>query len=106
MDIAKLAEEIEDIGKSLKRELEGRLKVFLVHLLKWKYQPELRGKSWLYSIEEQREQTEDHLEENPSLRHTLPGSFDRAYRYALIEAAKETGYSRSFFPENFPWSLE
>ena len=32
LDIANLAEEIEDIGKSLKRELEGRLKVLLVHL--------------------------------------------------------------------------
>ena len=31
-DIANLAEEIEDIGKSLKRELEGRLKGLLVHL--------------------------------------------------------------------------
>ena len=70
LDIANLAEEIEDIGKSLKRELEGRLKVLLVHLLKWKYQPELRGNSWLYSIEEQREQIEDHLEENSSLRHS------------------------------------
>ena len=105
-DIANLAEEIEDIGKSLKRELEGRLKGLLVHLMKWKYQPELRGNSWLYSIEEQREQIEDHLEENPSLRHTLPESFDRAYRYALTVAAKETGYSKSFFPENCPWSLE
>ena len=106
LDIANLAEEIEDMGKSLKRELESRLKVLLVHLLKWKYQPELRGNSWLYSIEEQREQIEDHLEENPSLRHTLPASFDRAYRYGLTVAAKETGYTKSFFPENCPWSLE
>ena len=30
LDIANLAEEIEDIGKSLKRELESRLKVLLV----------------------------------------------------------------------------
>ena len=105
-DIANLAEEIEDIGKSLKRELESRLKVLLVHLLKWKCQRELRGNSWLYSIEEQREQIEDHLEENPSLRHTLPESFDRAFHYALIEAAKETSYTKSFFPENSPWSVE
>ena len=106
LDIANLAEEIEDIGKSLKRELEGPLKVLLVHLLKRKYQPELRGNSWLYSIEEQQEQIEDHLEENSTLRYTLPGSFNRAYRYALTVAAKETGYSKSFFPENCPWSLE
>ena len=65
LDIANLAEEIEDIGKSLKQELESRLKGLLVHLLKWKYQPELRGNSWLYSIEEQREQIEDHYRRKP-----------------------------------------
>ena len=97
LDIANLAEEIEDIGKSLKRELEGRLKGLLVHLMKWKYQPELRGNSWLYSIEEQREQIEEHPEENQSLRHPLPGSSERAFRYALTVTAKETGYTKSFF---------
>ena len=96
LDIANLAEEIEDMGKGLKREEQSRLKGLLVHLLKWKYQPELRGNSWLYSIEEQREQIEDHLQENPSLRHTLPESFDRAFHYALIVAVKETGYTKSF----------
>ena len=96
LDIANLAEEIEDIGKSLKRELESRLKGLLVHLLKWKYQPELRGNSWLYSIEEQREQIEDHLRKPKPATYT-PESFDRAYRYALTVAAKETGYTKSFF---------
>ena len=71
LDIANLAEEIEDIGKSLKQELESRLKVLLVHLLKWKYQPDWRGNSWLYSIKEQREQIEDYLEQNPRLQHTF-----------------------------------
>ena len=107
LDIANLAEEIEDIGKSLKRELEGRLKVLLVHLLKWKYQPELRGNSWLYSIEEQREQIRGSFRRKlQACDYTLPESFDRAYRYALTVAAKETGYSKSFFPENSPWSVE
>ena len=106
LDIANLAEEIEDIGKSLKRELEGRLKGLLVHLMKWKYQPELRGNSWLYSIEEQREQIEEHPEENQSLRHPLPGSSERAFRYALTVTAKETGYTKSFFSKYCLWSLE
>jgi len=39
LDIENIAEEIEDMGKNLKRELENRLKVLFMHLLKWQYQP-------------------------------------------------------------------
>ncbi len=35
VDIAHIAEEIESLGKSEKRELVGRLAVLLLHLLKW-----------------------------------------------------------------------
>jgi Domain of unknown function DUF29 len=42
-DIKNIAEEIEDIGKNLKRELESRLKILFIHLLKWQYQPGYRG---------------------------------------------------------------
>ena len=34
------------MGRSEKRELVNRLAVLLMHLLKWRYQPNLRGKSW------------------------------------------------------------
>ena len=39
LDYANLAEEIESVGRSDKRELSNRLKVLLLHLLKWLYQP-------------------------------------------------------------------
>ena len=37
-DVKHLAEEIEDIGKSLRREWESRLKDLIVHLPKWVFQ--------------------------------------------------------------------
>ena len=46
LDWASLAEELEDMGKNLKREFESRLKVLFAHLLKWQYQPSHRGHSW------------------------------------------------------------
>lgn len=46
LDIANLIEEIETMGRAEKRELQNRLMVLLVHLLKWKYQPARRGRSW------------------------------------------------------------
>jgi hypothetical protein len=38
-DLAAIAEEIESMGKTEKRELVSRLTVLLLHLLKWRFQP-------------------------------------------------------------------
>ncbi|MCK7515885.1 MAG: DUF29 domain-containing protein [Desulfobacterales bacterium] len=43
IDVEHIAEEIESVGKSERRELENRLILLLAHLLKWQYQPERRG---------------------------------------------------------------
>ncbi|MDB5403269.1 MAG: hypothetical protein JWQ55_5287 [Rhodopila sp.] len=40
-DMAHIAEEIESLGKTEKRELVNRLSVLLLHLLKWQFQPAL-----------------------------------------------------------------
>lgn len=62
LDIVNLIEEIETMGRSEKRELQSRLMVLLVHLLKWKYQPARRGRSWLLTIKGQRMNLEDVIE--------------------------------------------
>lgn len=49
-----LFEEVEDMGNRYADELESRLEVLLMHLLKWNYQPDLQSNSWKYSIKEQR----------------------------------------------------
>lgn len=46
LDIPHLTEEIEAMGRSEKRELESRLTVVLLHLLKWRYQEVRRSGSW------------------------------------------------------------
>jgi hypothetical protein len=40
LDCTNLAEEIESLGRSEKRELGNRLHILVMHLLKWRYQPE------------------------------------------------------------------
>ena len=54
LDIENLIEEIEDMGKTERREVTSRMTIVLLHLLKWTYQPERRGKSWKRSIDIQR----------------------------------------------------
>ena len=53
LDNENVAEEIESLGRSDKRELLSRGTVLLVHLLKWQFQAERRGESWSATIDEQ-----------------------------------------------------
>lgn len=105
-DIEHIAEEIESMGKTEKRELVSRLKVLLLHLLKWQFQPSLRGRSWRLSIMEQRREVLDHLADNPSLKTRLIETISNAYSLAVIGAAKETELDLDAFPTECPWLFD
>jgi len=104
-DLEHIAEEIESMGKTEKRELVSRLTVLLLHLLKWQFQPVRQGASWRLSIATNRDALADHLDDNPSLRSVLEASIDTAYRRARRDAALETGLSEDTFPTACPWSF-
>jgi len=104
-DIEHIAEEIDSMGRTERRELVNRLAVLLLHLLKWEFQPGLRGNSWRLTIEEQRYRLADHIADNPSLKATLPETTANAYRLALVEAERETGLARATFPTACPWTF-
>lgn len=106
VDIEHVAEEIESMGKSERRELINRLAVLLAHLLKWKYQPLRQSKSWEHTIKEQRYELIDLLGESPSLKHELEKQLSRAYQKALMIAEKETGFEQKVFPKGCPFSLK
>ena len=104
-DILNIAEEIDSMGRTEKRELVSRLTVLLLHLLKWRFQSERRGASWEASIRVQRNRIADHLDDNPSLRPMLPQALANAYRDARLEAAAETNLPVASFPDECPWQL-
>ena len=93
-DIAHIAEEIESMGKSEKRELVSRLKVLMMYLLKWQFQPTGRSTSWRLTVEEQRREVVDHLADNPSLQSLMDTALASAYGSAVLVAARETLVSR------------
>jgi Domain of unknown function DUF29 len=105
-DIEHIAEEIDSMGRAEKRELISRLSVLLLHLLKWRYQPDKRSPSWGASIRVQRNRLDEHLDDNPSLKPLLPQAFASAYRDAALEAVAETGLAESTFPDACPWTVE
>ena len=105
LDLEHLAEEIEDVGKSEKRELASRMAVLLAHLLKWQYQPEMRSKSWGKTIKEQRIRIDLAIDETPSLKTSLVDEkwIKGTWLDSLAQARKETGLDS--FPDNCPWSM-
>ena len=74
LDLPHLIEEIEDMGKRERRSLYSNLKILLMHLLKYRYQPEKRSHSWRYTIEEHRQRIAEALLDSPSLKGYLPYS--------------------------------
>lgn len=106
LDITNLIEEIETMGRSEKRELQSRLMMLFVHLLKWKYQPARRGRSWILTIKGQRLNLEDVINDNPGLKPQLPDLLKNAYRMAKVEASKQTRLDESSFDKNCPWTLD
>ena len=106
IDLENVAEEIESMGRSNKRELINRLAVLFAHLLKWQFQSERRSNSWKYTIEEQRFELKDLLKESPSLKHEIEEQVNHAYLKALLIATKETGFPRETFPKRCPFSLK
>ncbi len=105
LDLANIAEEIESMGRSEYRELVNRLVVLLQHLLKWRYQPGLRGTFWRLSIKEQRLRLADHLADNQSLKARFDDAVVHAYRLAVIGAVRETGLAERTFPASCPFDL-
>ena len=103
IDRQNIAEELEDMGRSEKRQLESRLEVLIMHLLKWQFQPNLRSRSWQLTIKEQRLRLEKLLQKNPSLQPNLTEIIEDIYPLATLSAERETGLS--LFPETCPYTL-
>ncbi|QBQ54001.1 DUF29 domain-containing protein [Nitrosococcus wardiae] len=108
-ELEQVAEELEDRAKSERRELKNRLAVLLAHLLKWQYQPDARSYSWEGTINGQRSDLDDLLEDNPSLRPELPAYLEKAYQRGIQKAVEETNMNKRAFPSTFSetgWTLE
>lgn len=106
LDTLNLAEEIEDLGKSQRRELRSRLRVLVMHLLKWRYQPggRIDSHSWEDTIREQRKEIEDALEDSPSLKQAVEPYILQDYGYAKDRAARQTRLRPETFPATCPWT--
>jgi hypothetical protein len=106
IDLANLIEEIESMGRNEKRALKSNLLVLLMHLLKYKYQPEKCSNSWLSTIFEHRRRLKEELTESPSLKSHFLEIFNECYQDARKQASLETGLSLDTFPMDSPFTID
>lgn len=100
--IINLIDEIEDMGRSEKRELKSRLQMLLMHLLKWLYKSIRQGKRWYATINGQREGIAQCLLENPGLKPMINFNVTAAYRLARFDTMAKTGLDENMFPKACP----
>lgn len=105
VDWENLIEEVEAMGRAQREALRSRLRVLLAHLLEWCFQADYPyRRSWRLTIKNQRDELALLLDENPSLRPKVTDTIETAYRLALRDAARETGFEEEMFPATCPWT--
>ncbi len=97
LDRDNLAEEIESMGRSDRREVTSRLAVIVQHILKQRLQPALDGPSWRSTIRTQRKHIAALLEESPSLRGYLDAALERAHPLGILYAVRDTALPDDMF---------
>jgi len=105
LDWDNLREYLSDMARRDRREAANRLLVLLVHLLKWKAQPDHRSRSWELTIFRQRAELRDLLESR-TLRNHVEEILAQRFNRAIKEASLETGLPESSFPSTLTRSLD
>lgn len=82
---------LESMSQELRRALRSQLSRLMMHVIKWKIQPDKRTGSWAVSILDARENIEEIMQEKPSLnRHFLDEIWAKTMQQALRKAQEET----------------
>jgi len=105
LDYANLREYLQDMAGRDRREVESRLEQFLLHILKWEYEPEKRTRSWRVSINQQKRELNRHASRGV-LRNHAESCLSNAYLAALEDTATETGLPEETFPPECPYALD
>jgi hypothetical protein len=85
-----LNELIEAMARSDRRALKSQLIRLMSHIIKWKFQPDKRSRSWIFTIIDAREEIRDTQSEVPSLnRDYIESIWDKCFQKAVRQAEGE-----------------
>jgi Domain of unknown function DUF29 len=104
LDLEHLAEEIADVGNSVRFAIERQMQRLLLHLLKLRYHPDQRSRrGWRVSVDHARGEIEDKA--TGSLRSHPATYLPEAYHKARRRIALVLERPITDFPEACPWSI-
>lgn len=106
LDVENIIEEIKSLGSKEKHSLYSNLINLLMHLLKKRFQPAKKSKSWDKSIFNSKVEIEWYLNDSPSLKNYMKEIFDDTYQKARKKAALETSLDIDVFPKDCPWTIK
>lgn len=89
-----------------RRSLNSQLTRLMIHILKWRYQPDKRSTSWVRTIINARQEIKSLQEYMPSFNKDYVGTvWQRNFEAALIAAKAEMNLSRKdkFEPMELTW---
>ena len=95
-----------ELGKRERRQLRSYLEGLVLHLLKWRYQPDYRRRSWHNSTEENWHQIPEEIQQNRTLGEHLPTLLQVCYPRARRIAAQQTRLPLTTFPATCPWIVD
>ncbi|MBV9862678.1 MAG: DUF29 domain-containing protein [Alphaproteobacteria bacterium] len=73
LDWENLAEEVESLARSERRELRSQIRRIIRHLAKLEYSPAIDPRDgWIESVSDAREEIQDLLDDSPSLTREVP----------------------------------
>ena len=103
LDIENLVEEVRDLSKRERDSLLSSIRLIIHHLLKLDYQPQLRSRSWLVTVQRERSNVADYLADSPSLKIYMTEEYlGKIYKKAKLDAIAETGLD---MPEVCPYTV-
>jgi hypothetical protein len=104
LDVEHLAEEIADVGNSVRFALESQLVRLLLHLLKLHDDPATRPRrGWKVTVDHAREEIAKRA--TGGLQHHPERYLAEAYRLARRRAALAMDRPLTDFPEVCPWTI-
>lgn len=94
----------ENMGKKDQREFRSFLILAMLHVLKWKHQPEKRSRSWMLTILYARDEMEDIREDVPSITpEFIERVWEKCFERAVRRAKDEMNWKGTFTPEPLTW---
>jgi hypothetical protein len=99
LDWENLAEEIEDLARSLRLRLRSQIARIIHHQVKLEYSPALDPRNDWRRTRQARHDIERILEDNPSLRREVPrlieGETPRAVQFAILDLEEHGEFDQS-----------